>query len=67
MKTRNNNVSVIPAHAGIPFQYQSGDSCMCRNDKKLKFSHSLTGRNDRNNAFETSSSFKNEISNYCKD
>ncbi|MCX6154321.1 MAG: hypothetical protein NT007_09180 [Candidatus Kapabacteria bacterium] len=68
-------IIVNPAHVGIPFQYQSGDSCIrdcvktlycchsceCRNllsaidgdscirrnDKKLKFSHSLIRRNDR--------------------
>ncbi|MCX6156280.1 MAG: hypothetical protein NT007_19180 [Candidatus Kapabacteria bacterium] len=32
-----------------------GDSCMRRNDKKLKFSHRLMRRNDRNEVFETAS------------
>ncbi|MCX6155919.1 MAG: hypothetical protein NT007_17365 [Candidatus Kapabacteria bacterium] len=40
--------AVICAYAGIPFQYQSGDSCMRTNDKKLKFSHSLMRENDNN-------------------
>ncbi|MCX6155304.1 MAG: hypothetical protein NT007_14205 [Candidatus Kapabacteria bacterium] len=47
MKTRKFQWNVIPAHAGISFQCQSGDSCMRRNDKKLKFSHSLVCRNDK--------------------
>ncbi|MCX6152863.1 MAG: hypothetical protein NT007_01750 [Candidatus Kapabacteria bacterium] len=47
MKTMKFQWNVIPAHAGISFKYQSGDSCMRRNDKKLKFSHGLMRRNDK--------------------
>ncbi|MCX6152679.1 MAG: hypothetical protein NT007_00815 [Candidatus Kapabacteria bacterium] len=46
MKTRKFPWNVIPAHAEISFQCQSGDSCMRRNDKKLQFSHKLIYRND---------------------
>ncbi|MCX6153611.1 MAG: hypothetical protein NT007_05580 [Candidatus Kapabacteria bacterium] len=46
MKTRNIHVSVIPAHAGIPFHGAIGDFCIRRYDKKLQFSHKLMRRND---------------------
>ncbi|MCX6156275.1 MAG: hypothetical protein NT007_19155 [Candidatus Kapabacteria bacterium] len=35
----------FPRMQESPSSATLGDSCMCRNDKKLKFSHSLACRN----------------------